>query len=128
YWWGEQQLIATAPAWTILRMNFYAESFVLQAQASLAQGVLTGLAENRVAFVTRGDVAAAAAGILIGDGHAGAIYNATGPERLSGTERAALIAKITGRPLAFLVITEEQLRAELMHANLPTQVVNTVIS
>ncbi len=30
------------------------------------QGVLTGLAENRVAFVARGDVAAAAAGILIG--------------------------------------------------------------
>src|SRR5712671_790011 len=73
YWRGEQHLIATAPAWTILRMNFYAESFVQQAQASLDQGVLTGLAENRVAFVARGDVAAAAAGILIGDGHVGAI-------------------------------------------------------
>src|SRR5262249_48693814 len=45
YWRGEQRLIATAPAWTILRMNFYAESFVQQAQASLGQGVLTGLAE-----------------------------------------------------------------------------------
>ena len=76
FWRGEQHLIATAPAWTILRMNFYAEALVQQAQASLAQGVLTGLAANRVAFVARGDVAAAAAGILIGDGHAGAIYNA----------------------------------------------------
>jgi NAD(P)H dehydrogenase (quinone) len=128
YWRGEQRLIATAPAWTILRMNFYAESFVQQAQASLDQGVLTGLAENRVAFVARGDVAAAAAGILIGDGHAGAIYNATGPERLSGAERAALIAEITGRPLAFLTITEEQLRAGLTQAGLPVVVVNTVIS
>jgi NAD(P)H dehydrogenase (quinone) len=61
-------------------MNFYAEALVQQAQASLDQGVLTGQAENRVAFVARRDVAAAAAGILIGDGHAGAIYNATGPE------------------------------------------------
>jgi len=128
YWQGEQRLIATAPAWTILRMNFYAESFVQQAQASLGQGVLTGLAENRVAFVARGDVAAAAAGILIGDGHAGAIYNATGPERLSGAERAALIAEITGRPLAFLVITEEQLRAGLTQAGLPAGGVNAVIS
>ena len=73
-------------------MNYYAEA-LLQPQASLDRG---GLAENRVAFVARGDVAAAAAGILIGDGHAGAIYNATGPERLSGAERAALIAEITG--------------------------------
>jgi len=30
--------------------------------------------------------------------------------------------------LAFRVITEEQLRAGLMHANLPAQIVNTVIS
>jgi NAD(P)H dehydrogenase (quinone) len=75
-------------------MNFCAESFMQQAQASLAQGVLTGLAESRVAFVARGDVAAAATGILVSDGHAGAIYNATGPERLSGTQRAALPGRL----------------------------------
>jgi NAD(P)H dehydrogenase (quinone) len=128
YWRGEQHLIATAPAWTILRMNFYAEAFLQQAQASLSQGVLTGLAENRAAFVARGDVAAAAGGILIGDGHAGAIYSATGPERLSGAERAAIIAKITGRPLAFRVITEEQLRAALTQAGVPAGAVNTFVS
>jgi NAD(P)H dehydrogenase (quinone) len=127
YWRGEQHLIATAPAWTILRMNFYAEAFVQQAQASLGQGVLTALAENRAAFVARDDVAAAAAGILIGDGHAGAIYNATGPERLSGAERARLIAEITGRPLEFRVITEEQLRAALTKAGLPPGAINTVV-
>jgi NAD(P)H dehydrogenase (quinone) len=128
YWRGEQRLIATVSAWTILRMNFYAESFVQQAQAALGQGVLTGLAENRVAFVARGDVAAAAAGILLGDGHAGAIYNATGPERLSGAERAALVAEIAGRPLAFRVITEEQLRAGMTQAGLPAAVVDIVTS
>src|SRR5712664_720107 len=119
YWRGEQHLIATAPAWTILRMNFYAEAFVQMAQASLNHGVLPGLAENRAAFVARSDVAAAAAGILVGEGHAGAIYNATGPERLSGADRARLIAEITGRPLAFLTITEEQLRGGLTKAGLP---------
>ena len=128
YWRGEQHLIATAPAWTILRMNFYAESFVQLAQAALGQGVLAGLAENHAAFVTRDDVAAAAARILIGDGHAGAIYNATGPERLSGADRAALIAEITGRPVAFRVITEEQLRAALTKAGLPAGAVNVVVS
>src|ERR1700722_9896638 len=128
YWRGEQHLIAIAPAWTILRMNFYAEAFVQLAQAALRQGMLTGLAENRAAFVARNDVAAAAAGILIGDGHAGAIYNATGPERLSGAGRAELIAEITGRPLAFRVITEKQLRAGLAQADLPSGAVNIVVS
>ena len=127
YWRGEQHLIARAPAWTILRMNFYAEAFIQLAQASLGQGVMAGLAENRAGFVARADVAAAAAGILLGDGHVGAIYNATGPERLSGAERAALIAEITGRPLAFRVITEEQLRAALSRAGLPAGAVNIVV-
>jgi NAD(P)H dehydrogenase (quinone) len=127
YWRGEQRLIAIARAWTILRMNFYAEAFVQLAQAALRQGMLTGLAENRAAFVARNDVAAAAAGILIGEGHSGAIYNATGPERLSGAERADLIAEITGRPLAFRVITEEQLRAGLTQAGLPAEAINIVV-
>jgi NAD(P)H dehydrogenase (quinone) len=125
YWRGEQHLIATAPAWTILRMNFYAKAFLQQAQALLGQGVLTGLAEDRAGFVARGDVAAAA-GILIGDGHAGAIYNATGPDRLSGAERASLIAEITGRPFAFIVVTEVQLRAGLTKAGLPPGAINIV--
>jgi NAD(P)H dehydrogenase (quinone) len=126
YWRGEQHLIATAPAWTILRMNFHAEAFLPLAQAALKQGALTGLAENRAAFVARDDVAAAAAGILLGDGHAGAIYNATGPERLSGAERTALIGELAGRPLAFRVITEEQLRAGLTQAGLPAGAVDIV--
>jgi NAD(P)H dehydrogenase (quinone) len=128
YWRGEQHLVATAPAWTILRMNFYAEAFVQLAQAAMRQGVLTGLSENRAAFIARDDVAAAAAGILTGDSHAGAIYNATGPERLSGAERAALIAEVAGRPLAFCVITEAQLRAGLTQAGLSAGAVNTVVS
>ncbi len=127
YWQGEQHLIDVAPTWTILRMNFYSESFAAQVQASLGQGVLTGLAENRVAFVSRADVAAAAAGILIGDGHAGATYNATGPERLSGAERAALVAEIARQPLVFRTITEAQLRAGMTKAGLPVNVVNTVV-
>jgi NAD(P)H dehydrogenase (quinone) len=128
YWRGEQHLIARAPAWTILRMNFYAEAFVQLAQAALNQGVLPGLAENRAAFVAREDVAAAAAGILLGEGHAGAIYSATGPARVSGAERAEIVAKITGKPIAFRVITEEQLRGALTKANLPPAAVNIVVS
>lgn len=128
YWRGEQHLIATAPVWTILRMNFYAEAFVQLAQAALRQGVLAGLAENRAAFVARDDVAAAAAGILIGDGHAGAIYTATGAERVSGADRAATLSEITGKPVAFRVITEDQLRVGLTQGGLSEGAVNIVVS
>ncbi|ENN83861.1 putative nucleoside-diphosphate-sugar epimerase protein (plasmid) [Rhizobium freirei PRF 81] len=128
FWNAEQHLIVTAPVWTILRMSYYAEALADEARSSLDGGMLAALAENRVAFVSRDDVSAAAAGLLIGEGHAGAIYNATGEERISGAERAALIAEITGRPLSFILLPEEQMRAGLVQAGLPETIVNAVVS
>lgn len=83
YWTAEQHLIKKSPRWTFLRMNYYAESMAQEIQMSLGMGVLTGLGAERVGYVSRNDVAAAAAGILLGEGHVGAIYNATGPAAVS---------------------------------------------
>jgi NAD(P)H dehydrogenase (quinone) len=101
---------------------------VQEAQMSLGAGVLAGLGENRVAFVSRDDVAAAAAGILTGEGHLGAIYHATGPQRLTGAERAALVAEASGKPLALIALTEPALRGGLEQAGLPAVVVGAILS
>jgi NAD(P)H dehydrogenase (quinone) len=128
YWAAEQRLMRTALRWTILRMNYYAEALIQEAQMSLAGGVLTALGENRVAFASRDDVAAAAAGILTSEGHEGAIYHATGPERLTGAERAALVADASGRPFAFRALPEPVLRGGLEQAGLPPAVVGAILS
>jgi hypothetical protein len=54
--------------------------------------VLTGLGDERVAYVSRDDLAAAAAGVLLREGHVRAIYNGTGPAIVSGPEKAAIRA------------------------------------
>ncbi|MDB6060363.1 MAG: NAD(P)-dependent oxidoreductase [Verrucomicrobiaceae bacterium] len=128
FWVGEQHLINTAPAWTIVRMSFYAEAFALEVQMSAAAGVLTGLSENRVAYVSRDDLAGAVAGVLTGEGHIGAIYSATGPKSLTGAERAAAATKFIGKPFGFVVLTEAQLRGGLLQAGLPANVVNATAS
>lgn len=61
---GEQYLMKNAKAWRILRMSYYAESIIDEAKTSLAYGVLTGLTENKVSYVSRDDLAAAA-GLLL---------------------------------------------------------------
>ena len=91
----------SAKEWSILRMAFYAESFLDRAKMSLAQGVYASSSSAPVSFVARDDVAAATAGLIATEGHHGAIYNATGPETLDGAARAAVVAKVTGKPLAF---------------------------
>jgi NAD(P)H dehydrogenase (quinone) len=128
YWAGEQYLIKNAPRWTILRMNYYVEALAMEVASAVGQGGLTGVAENRVAFVSRDDVAAAAAGILIGEGHSGAIYNATGSKAYTGAERAALISEITGKSVGFVTVPAEALRAGMAKAGLPEGVINSWVS
>jgi NAD(P)H dehydrogenase (quinone) len=128
YWASENYLIRHAPRWTILRMNYYAESLAQEAIMATQQGALPGFAENRVAFVARDDIAAAAAGILLGEGHAGATYTATGSKAYTGAERAALIAEITGQSLGFLVVPPEAFRASLEQTGIPIDFVNVLVS
>lgn len=127
YWTAEQHLIKQSRRWTILRMNYYAETIAQEIQMSLGMGVLTGLGLERVGYVSRNDVAAAAAGILLGEGHVGAIYNATGPAVVTGAERAALVSEITGKAVGFTAITEKQLRDGLAQANLPEPIINAMV-
>ena len=128
YYAAEQHLMRTAKSWSILRMNYYAESFADEAKAALAQGGLIGLGENEVAYVSRSDLAAAAAGLLAGEGHEGAIYTGTGARTWSGAERAALVAKLSGQPLNHVIITAEDLRSRFLQAGLPPHVVEVVVS
>lgn len=129
HWTGEQHLIGSdAKAWTILRMGFFAETFAELATMSLGSGMLPGLSENQVAFVSKQDVAAAVAGCLMTEDHAGATYNLSGPAAISGAERAAVVSQASGKPLSFVVLTEEQFRGGLAQANLPGFLVNGFVA
>jgi NAD(P)H dehydrogenase (quinone) len=129
YWVAEQHLIRQAKGnWTILRMNFFSETLVEEARMGLGMGVLTGLNENRVAYVSRNDVGAAIAGALASDGHSGAIYNLTGPAALSGAERAEILSAAAGKPLAFMAMPEEALRGGMASAGLPAFIIDAVVS
>lgn len=68
------------------------------------------------------------AGILTSEGHAGAIYNATGPQSLTGAERAALVAEASGQPFSFLALDEAVLRQGMEQAGLPALVIGAILS
>lgn len=127
YWTGEQYLIRTAPRWTILRMNYYAESMIDEILMAKDHGVLAGLGDDRVAYISRFDVASALAGALVGEGHAGAIYNLTGPAILTGADVAAAASETLGKSMTFTVLSEEQMSASLAQAGLPDGLVHVII-
>ena len=118
-WVGEQHLIKSAPRWTILRANYFMESFVQEVVLSTVAGRMAELGEGRVGFVSRDDVAAAAAGILVGTGHSGVIYNATGTEALTLDDRAQLIEKIIGQRIDIVQVSREELWNEIRIVEYP---------
>ena len=89
HWATEEHIRATGLRWTFLRMNLYMD-FIPNMVG--ADGVIRGPAgDGRVAAILRDDVAAAAAAVLLSDGHDGTTYDLTGPSSFSLAEAAALI-------------------------------------
>lgn len=128
YYRAEQKLMRTAYAWTALRMTSFSEEFVREAQLSLPRGTIVGLGEWGVSYVSRSDVAAAAAGVLLSQGHDGAIYSLTGPESLSGPQRAHAVSVASGTDMRFIAVSRDAQIANLQAISLPEDVITAVIS
>ncbi len=128
YWAGEHRLRrSAAKRWTILRMSFFAETFVQMSQPAVQMGMMVGLADTRMSLVSRADVAAGLAGALAGEDHAGAIYALTGPASLSGAERAAALGASSGKPLPFEVVSEDRLRTMLAQRGMPPPMADMMV-
>ncbi|MEP7353061.1 MAG: NAD(P)H-binding protein [Acidobacteriota bacterium] len=123
----EQKLMASGVAWTLLRMSVYTDSVADAAKRAVASGTYSAIPGAPAAYVTRDDIAAAAAGILTATaGHAGITYHATGPISITQQEVAAIIAEAIGKPIAFAEMTAEQQKAGLEAAGLPPFIVTAI--
>jgi NAD(P)H dehydrogenase (quinone) len=98
----EEQLRASALQWTILRPSQYAELLFPGVENAIKTGTLaTPSGDGRVGFITRADIARAAAAVAAGEGHAGRIYELTGPDPLSQRDVAAILGRVSGKPVSY---------------------------
>jgi uncharacterized protein YbjT (DUF2867 family) len=99
---GERVVREAGPEWTILRPTWFMQNFseepylrdpVLAGTLTVSTG--TGLEP----FIDAEDIAEVAAAVLTEPGHAGQIYELSGPRLLTFADALAEIAKATGREL-----------------------------
>lgn len=121
---AEQAVREAGAEWTIVRSDWFDQNFdegVLR-DAVLAGEVAIPVGDTRMAF---NDVAAVAAVSLTEDGHAGQVYEISGPEALSFAEATSILSEVSGREIRFsgdveryvevmtgFGLPEEQVRAE----------------
>lgn len=97
--------------WTILRPDWFAQDFETFFRQPILDGLLhVPLGDMRQGFVDADDIAAVAVAVLVGDGHAGATYELTGPEALTFREALDVIGLATGRTVDFDGTAEGYLR------------------
>ncbi len=94
----EQALTQSGLDWTILRNSLYADYQLPEGERAIETGVIVhNRGSGAVAYVAREDCAAAAAAVLLQDGHARAVYEITGGERFTADALAALYAELGDR-------------------------------
>jgi NAD(P)H dehydrogenase (quinone) len=125
----EDLLRRSGMAFTILRDSQYAEVIVTMiAPIAIATGRWTSSAgDGCMAFVSKKDCVAVAAGVLTTPGHEGATYEVTGPELLSFRDAARLASEISGRRIEYVVVSHEEKQAEFDAAGIPRRYVEGVI-
>ncbi|MBE2997778.1 NmrA family transcriptional regulator [Nocardiopsis sp. HNM0947] len=120
-----ERAVADAGAeWTVVRSAFFAQNF---SESFLLPQVLAGdlalpVGGVREPFVDAGDIADVAVAALTRPGHAGAVYELTGPRALSFGEAAAEISGATGRTVGFTGITHEDFAGALAEEGVPAEV------
>lgn len=102
----EQHIKASGVRYTFLRDSMYADFVPYFAGQD---GVIRGPAgDGAVSWITRADVAATVVAVLTQPGHDGMTYSNTGPEALTLAETAAVLERVTERPISYHEETVEE--------------------
>ena len=81
----------------------------------------------QIAYVDPRDVAAAAAGALVGDGLAGSVHALTGPEAITFASIAEALSAATGRPVEYVDVPDAAAREAMVAAGLPEAVADFIV-
>lgn len=114
--------------WTVLRCGGLDSNAFAWAESIRADRVAAApFGDVGLPMVDPADVADVAAATLLRPGHAGAVYELTGPAPTTPRDRAAAIAAALGEPVRFVEQTREEAR-ERMLAFMPEPVVEGTLA
>ncbi len=105
----EEYIRASALHFTFLRASLYTDN--VPQCVSGDDTIHAPAGQGRAAWVTRDDIADAAASVLTTGGHEGRSYDVTGPEALTMDETAERLSSAVGRRIAYRAQTPEEARA-----------------
>lgn len=107
---AEAMVRETGIPFTFLRPPWFNQNFTRGYFAPMVMQNMLALpfGNGRTGWIDTRDIAAMAVKALTEDGHEGQIYTPTGPAAITMSEIAAILADVTGKPIGFQHLTDEQ--------------------
>jgi uncharacterized protein YbjT (DUF2867 family) len=111
---SERAVRESGVPWTILRPTaFMSNALRWLPQLNAGDLVRVPFAGVRTATVDPRDIAAVAAKALLTDGHAGRVYQPTGPQSLLPVDQLQILGRVLGRDLRFEAQPDDEAHAEM---------------
>ncbi|MGY6708435.1 MAG: NmrA family transcriptional regulator [Rhizobiaceae bacterium] len=106
---AEDELMRSRADWTVIRASWFAQNF---SESMLAPGIISGqvhFAADKVLepFIDADDIADIAVAALTEPGHAGKLYEVTGPRLMTFAQAVEEIARATGRPITYTPLSAD---------------------
>jgi (4-alkanoyl-5-oxo-2,5-dihydrofuran-3-yl)methyl phosphate reductase len=89
--------------------------------------VFSNYGEGKLPPVHPRDIAAVAVCALTSEGHEGKSYTITGPEALTVGEQVKILANAIGKPIEYVPVPDEAVRAGMEKAGLPSTLINALL-
>ncbi|MFN3847928.1 MAG: SDR family oxidoreductase [Spirosomataceae bacterium] len=120
----EDYIKASGLTYTFLRNGLYQEVIPLFAGANVLEtGIFFASGDGKVAFVSRADLAEAAANVLTTEGHENKVYHLTGSAASSFADVANELSAISGKSVGFVSPESDAFEAALKQFGLPDGIV-----
>lgn len=121
----ERIVQASGIPWTIVRASWFHQNFSEGAFVDMVQAGQITLPAGDIPepFVDVDDIADVAVAALTQGGHAGEIYEVTGPRLMTFADIAAELSRATGREIAFIPVPHDAFVAGVADAGAPRDVV-----
>jgi uncharacterized protein YbjT (DUF2867 family) len=114
--------------WTVLRPGgFHSNAYAWAESVRASRTVAAPFGDVGLPTVDPADIAGVAAVALREDGHAGRIYELTGPEPITPRQQAEAIGEALGEPVRFVEQSPEEAREQML-AFMPEPVVETTLA
>jgi NAD(P)H dehydrogenase (quinone) len=125
----EEAIKASGLPYTILRNSWYDDNYLMAMPHNLQTGTwYTAMGSGKIANISRDDCARAAAAALASPLAGNQVLTLTGPQSLTAEDIGALASTASGKPLAVVQVSDEQLGQGLAGAGLPEFVVKMLVS